>query len=57
MAKQQSFGDKTKKKSADTRITVKVIKGYRSDSGSMKYLERLVKVEDVAAMEKIDINR
>ncbi|GAB1430041.1 hypothetical protein MASR2M18_08740 [Ignavibacteria bacterium] len=57
MAKQQSFGDKTKKKTADSRITVKVIKGYRSDSGSMKYLERLVKVEDTAAIEKLDITR
>lgn len=57
MAKQQSFGDKTKKKAADSRITVKVIKGYRSDSGSMKYLERLVKVEDTAAIEKLDITR
>ncbi len=57
MAKQQSFGDKVKKKSVDSRITVKVIKGYRSDTGSMKYLERLVKVEDVAAMEKLDITR
>ncbi len=57
MAKQQSFGDKTKKKSSDTRITVKVIKAYRSDTGSMKYLERLVKVADAAAMENLDISR
>ena len=57
MAKQQSFGDKTKKKSSDTRITVKVIKAYRSDTGSMKYLERLVNVADAAAMENLDISR
>lgn len=57
MAKQQSFGDKMKKKATDNRITVKVIKGYKSDAGSMKYLERLVKVEDVASIEKLDISR
>lgn len=57
MAKQQAFGDKMKKKTADTRISVKVIKAYRSDTGSMKYVERLVKVADAAAMEKLDISR
>lgn len=57
MAKAQSFGDKTKKKAADTKIAVKVIKGYRSESGSVKFIERLVKVEDINQVEKMDLTR
>lgn len=57
MAKQQTFGDKVKKKGGDNRISVKVIKGYRSESGSTKFLERFVKIDEMAQVDKVDINR
>jgi hypothetical protein len=55
MAKQQSFGDKSKKKDKDTSLFVKVIKGYKSDKGTTKFVTRLVKVKDIAEVDKIDI--
>ncbi len=57
MAKQQTFGDKGKKKAADTKISVKVIKGFRSDKGTIKYMERLVKVDDIGQIDKMDFSR
>ena len=57
MAKQQTFGDKSKKKASDTKINVKVIKAFRSDSGSVKYMERHVRVDDVGQIEKMDLTR
>lgn len=56
MAKQQTFGDKSKGKIKDTSLNVKVIKGYRSESGSIKFVTRFVKVRDVAEVDKIDIS-
>lgn len=57
MAKTQTFGDKLKKKDAKTTINVKVIKGYRSEKGTVKFLERFVRVNDIAETEKLDIGR
>lgn len=57
MAKQQTFGDKTKKKAGDTKICVKVIKAFRSEKGTIKYMERFVKVDDVGQIEKMDFSR
>ncbi len=58
MAKTQTFGDKLKKKKlADTGINVKVIKGYRTDEGNMRFVEKFVKVNDVNEIAKIDINK
>lgn len=57
MAKQQTFGDKTKKKAGDTRVNVKVIKAFRSDKGTIKYMERFVKVDDIGQVDKLDITR
>jgi len=57
MAKTQTFGDKTKKKTVDTRVNVKVVKAYRSDKGTIKFVERFVKVDDLGQVEKIDISR
>ncbi|MBK9249851.1 MAG: hypothetical protein IPM69_17550 [Ignavibacteria bacterium] len=57
MAKQQTFGDKLKKKAVDSRINVKIIKGFRSDKGSIKFVERFVKVNDLAEVDKIDISK
>ncbi len=57
MAKQQTFGDKTKKKAGDTKISVKVIKAFRSEKGTIKYMERFVKVDDVGQIEKMEFTR
>jgi len=57
MAKTQSFGDKTKKGKTEQKINVKVIKAFRSDKGTVKYLERFVKVDDAGQIDKIDITR
>jgi hypothetical protein len=57
MAKQQTFGDKTKKKVLDTKINVKVIKAFRSEAGTVKYMERHVRVDDVGQIEKMDLSR
>ena len=57
MAKQQTFQDKLKKLKTDSRVNVRVIKAYRSDKGTVKFVERFVKVDDVNQIEKIDISR
>ncbi|MCO6466130.1 MAG: hypothetical protein J5I53_05905 [Bradyrhizobiaceae bacterium] len=57
MAKTQSFGDKTKKKSGPQKISVKVIKAFRSDTGSVKFVERFVKVDDVGQVDANSITR
>lgn len=57
MAKTQSFGDKNKKKTQDTRVNVKVIQAFRSDKGTIKYVERFVKLDDIGQVEKIEISR
>ncbi|HRK04683.1 MAG TPA: hypothetical protein PLW14_06250 [Chlorobiota bacterium] len=56
MAKAQSFGDKTKKKVAD-KVTVKVIKAFRSEKGTVKYMERFVKVDDISQVDKMEFTR
>ncbi|MFY7998826.1 MAG: hypothetical protein ACOVSW_09530 [Candidatus Kapaibacteriota bacterium] len=56
MAKTQTFGDKSKKQK-DTTIHVKVVKGYRSEKGTTKYVTRFVKVADVGQVDKIDISK
>ncbi len=57
MAKQQTFGDKLKKKKqADEGINVKVIRGLRTDEGNMRFVEKFVRVNDLADIGKIDIN-
>lgn len=57
MAKQQSFADKVKKKKADEKITVKVIKGYRSEIGTTRFLEKFVKVDSLDQINNIDISK
>lgn len=57
MAKAQTFGDKTKKKDAKTFINLKVVKAYRSEKGTTKFLERFVRINDIAEADKIDIER
>lgn len=57
MAKTQTFGDKQKKKKADSKIYVKVIKGVPSKTGSLRILESFVSVNDVAELEKMDFTK
>jgi hypothetical protein len=58
MAKQQTFGDKLKKKKqADSGINVKVIKGFRTDEGNLRFLEKFVKVQDLNELTKVDISK
>jgi hypothetical protein len=58
MAKAQTFGDKLKKKkSTDEGINVKVIKGFRTEKGSMNYLEKFVRINDISEIDKIDITK
>ncbi len=57
MAKQQTFGDKLKKKKGDDKISVKVVKAYRSEIGSTRFLEKFVKIDDMAQIDKVDVNR
>jgi len=58
MAKQQTFGDKLKKKKqTDSGINVKVIKGFRTDEGNLRFLEKFVKVQDLNELTKVDISK
>lgn len=56
MAKVQTFGDKLKKKK-DEKISIKVIKGYRSEIGSTRFLEKFVKIDSMDQIDKVDISR
>lgn len=58
MAKQQTFGDKLKKKKQiDSSINVKVIKGFRTDEGNLRFVEKFVKVQDLNELTKVDISK
>jgi hypothetical protein len=56
MAKAQTFGDKGKKK-ADTTVNVKVVKAYRSDKNTIKFVERFVKINDLSEIDKINVSK
>jgi len=48
MAKKQTFADKAKKQAGKAAlVTVKFVKTVKSDKGSYKFQENLVKLEDV----------
>lgn len=55
MAKKQTFGDKMKKGKGAEKQIVKVIKGIQSNTGSTKYIEEYVKLDDLNEVTKIDI--
>lgn len=58
MAKQQTFGDKLKKKKYDGKLNVKVIKWYHDETrGTLRTLERFIKVSDINEVDKIDISK
>jgi len=48
MAKKQTFADKSKGKGQVAGITVKFIKTIKTESGSYKFNERFVKLEDAS---------
>jgi hypothetical protein len=56
MAKTQTFSDKLNKKVVDPRTTVKIIKGITSEIGSTRFIEKVMKIDDVGTLAKIDIN-
>jgi hypothetical protein len=55
MAKQQTFADKLNKKAADTRTSVLVVKGFTSDIGSTRFVEKIIRVEDLSQLSKVNI--
>ena len=56
MAKTQTFSDKLKGKEKDTRVSVKIIKGITSEIGSTRFIEKVVKIDDLGQLAKLDIN-
>jgi hypothetical protein len=57
MAKQQTFGDKSKKKKLTEKPTVKIIKGFKGEDGNTHFLETFVKLDDIAAIDKVEITK
>jgi len=57
MAKTQTFGDKLKKKKEEVKPVVKVIKGFKSADGGIKFVEQFVKLDDISQVEKVDISK
>lgn len=53
MAKQQTFGDKSKKVKS-TNVNVKVIKTVKSANGSYKFQEKFVKLDDISKINTIN---
>ena len=48
MAKTQTFADKAKGKGKAAKITVKFVKTVKTESGSYKFNERFVKLDDAS---------
>lgn len=57
MAKQQTFGDKSKKKAGPQKISVKVVNSFRSAEGTTKFKEKFVQVDDLGQLDKMDFTR
>jgi len=53
MAKQQTFGDKSKGKKKDSTVNVKVIKSVKTDKGTFKFNEKFVKLDDISKVSSI----
>lgn len=56
MAKTQTFGDKMGKKAGPQKMTVKVVRGFRGPNGTIKIKDRLVQVDDLGQIDKMDFN-
>ena len=48
---------KFKAKKVDEKINVKVIKGYRSEIGTIRFLEKFVKVDTLDQINNLDISK
>ncbi|MEJ5286279.1 MAG: hypothetical protein CH6_2481 [Candidatus Kapaibacterium sp.] len=58
MAKQTTFADKVKKKTkTETGYNVKVIKGYRTESGNLRFFYKFVRVNDLNELANVDISK
>jgi len=58
MAKQQTFADKVKKKTkTDSGYYVKVIKGYWTENGTLRFFHKFVKVNDLNELSNVDISK
>jgi hypothetical protein len=58
MAKVQTFADKLKKKKLEEQgINVKVIKGNRTETGSMGFFQKFVNIKDMSEIDNIDITK
>lgn len=59
MAKAQSFVDKVRK--AEQRgkgpLMVHIIKGYRSERGTVRFLKRFVRINDLSELDTLDITK
>ena len=53
MAKKQSFEDKSKTKKKVEGITVKLIKSMKTSSGSYKFNEKFVRIDDISKVSEI----
>lgn len=56
MAKTQTFGDKVKKNKEAPKPVIKVIKGMRNEDGSTRFIEKIVKIDDLNNVSQLDIN-
>ena len=56
MAKQQTFGDKLKKKGEAQKMSVKIVRGFKGPEGTIKFKERLVQVDDLGQVDKMDFS-
>ncbi len=58
MAKQQTFADKVKKKTrTEVGYNVKVIKGYRTAEGNLRFIHKFVRVNDLSELDNVDISK
>jgi hypothetical protein len=58
MAKQQTFGDKLKKKKVSDTISVRVVQGLESDlRGTYQFINRVIKVKDINELTTIDLKK
>ncbi len=53
MAKKQTFDDKSKSKGKSTGVNVKVVKAFKSQSGSYKFEEKFVRLDDINKVTEI----
>jgi len=53
VAKTQTFADKAKGKAKSTTVVVKVVKTMKTESGSYKFQERFVHLDDISKVSEI----